>query len=117
MLIELTLFCALLQQPTPAPTITLPLDHRVALVFSPTDIREMRLDEAERRYRALEARKRTATLDNADARLHAALTIALGTLHDERLIVPRHGTRERMDWEVRRGVRRAAQRLDNANIP
>ena len=110
MLIELTLLCTLLQQLAPAPTITLPPDRRVALVFSPTDIRELRLDEAERRYRALEARKRTATLDNANARLHAALTIALGTMHDERLIAATPTTEvERSRHEQLRWQRKALQ--------
>lgn len=106
-LIELTLLLALAQQPRVQPTTTLPSDHQVALVFNDTDTRRMRLDEARRTYRRLSGKK---TLSDEDARLHAALTFALGTLPDaERLSAPELGTKERLDWEIRRGVRRPLQ--------
>lgn len=101
--------------PQPAPP-ALPPSHLIALVFSDTDVRRMRLDDAEKLYAQLELDKfLTIQLDDEDERMFAALTTALGTLPDaRRLSAPLLGTRERLDWEVRRGVRRAAQSPDLA---
>lgn len=111
MLITLILACVFARPPQQLPTPVLPPDHLVALVFSDTDTQRMRLDDAEAAYAALEVQKVTTTLSDGDARLHAALTLALGTLPDvQRLSVPLLVTRERLDWEVRRGVRLPVQR-------
>jgi len=91
---------------TGVPPLPLPLDHLVALVFSDTDIQPVKLAEAERMYVELEAKRIAGLWEDADRRLHAALVIALGTLPDERLVAPGlPGSRERLDWEIRRGVR------------
>ena len=73
----------------------------IALVYSPTDIRPMRHDEAERLWRRLRQR-------HTSPRTFAALTQALGVVTE----VPHvRDVRERLDWEIRRGVRRPLQRL------
>lgn len=99
MLINLVLLYALAQSPQRA-TPALPPSHQLALIFSDTDTRLMRLDEAERAWRKLRRR-------NTDPRLFAALTQALGV----RTEVPHvNDVRARLDWEVRRGVRLPIQR-------
>jgi hypothetical protein len=112
MLIELTLFLALTQQPPPQSAPTLPSGHQVALTLHDGRTRlTMDLDHAERLYALLERQKGRRRLSEEERRFHAALTLALGTLQDaSRLTAPLLGTRERMDWEVRRGVRRPVQR-------
>src|SRR5690349_14112454 len=73
----------------------------IALIYSPTNIRLMRHDEAERLWRRLRQR-------NTSPRTFAALTQALGV----RTEVPHvDDVRARLDWEIRRGVRRPLQRL------
>jgi hypothetical protein len=110
-LIELTLLIALAQSPRQSVNASpLPPSHLVALVFSDTDTQFARLDDSQRLYDAIEAKRLAGTWNDDDRRLYTALTIALGTLPDrERLSVPRLGTRERLDWEVRRGVRLPVQ--------
>ena len=57
----------------------------VALAFGPTDIQFMETAEAEKLYAAIESKPEEKRTDE-DRRLHAALTIALGTLPNERRI-------------------------------
>jgi hypothetical protein len=110
---ELALLVALAQRPQPRP-LTLPSTHLVALVFC--DLCEpvkIGLRQALLLYREARQGSLISALftERQNARLLAALVVALGTLPDaERLTVPGlPGTRERDDWEVRRGVRRAVQ--------
>jgi hypothetical protein len=114
MILGLVLLYVLAQSPPrQATTPRLSPSHLIALVFSDTDVQRMRLSDARKTYARLEAKKATTTLSDEDSRLYAALTIALGTLPDrERLSAPRLGTRERLDWEVRRGVRLPVQRKE-----
>ena len=73
----------------------------IALIYSPADIRLMRHDEAERLWQRLKRR-------NSNPRTFAALTQALGVVTE----VPHvRDVRARLDWEIRRGVRRPLQRL------
>lgn len=132
MLIELTLICALAQPPQRPATPALPPDHQVALVLGEKMTVFIRLDDARRLHRALTTggplpRRlrvriqhgemyangilRNMVRERDDGRVLAALVVALGTLPDrERLSAPRLGTRERLDWEVRRGVHLPTQK-------
>lgn len=74
----------------------------VALVFADRVV-IMRASEAETLYAIM-------PIENEDdLRLHAALTVALGTLPKGEA-APLPNTRERLDWEIRRGVRPPLQK-------
>lgn len=84
----------------------------VALVFGPDPVRIeiMEKSEAEVLYTQLQAKQIRMGLEDQETKTLAALVIALGTVPDhKRLTAPRLNTRERLDWEIRRGVRRPLQ--------
>lgn len=99
-------FCALLvlcllplQEPNKQP-------ETVALVFGPepSRIEIVKTEEAEAEYQVLSTKLKAGTLTEQEAKTFAALTQALGTQ------VPHvNSTRERLDWEIRRGVRKPLQ--------
>lgn len=111
MLIELTLFCALLQQPRQATTITLPPDHRVAVILDNGQTQfTLTLKHARELYDMLE-RKKTRSED--EERWHAALTMALGTLPRMQAVAAPRNSIERSRREQLRWQRRALQRKEN----
>lgn len=83
---ELALVFALAQPPPPTVTLILREGDRVVSVV-----------EAERLLRSL------------DQRLQVAATLALGTRGTIATVPGLPNTRKRLDWEIRRGVRQAAQ--------
>src|SRR5688572_5409849 len=92
MVLTLILSLVLLAQPSEPRT--------VAIITGPEQkITIMEVSEAEALYARL-------LKDESDPAMLAAVTIALGTVQ----VVPGlPNTRERRDWEIRRGVRRALQ--------
>lgn len=83
----------------------------VALVFGPDPVRIeiVKTEDAEAQYDQLKPKHEAGTLTEAEAKRFAALTQALGTLPRVES-VPTLGTRERLDWEIRRGVRPPLQK-------
>lgn len=87
--------------------LTLPLQQNskpetVALVFGPKpeQIQVIKTATAERLYAKLKPKHDAKRLTKAEAKTFAALTQSLG------IQVPHiRDTRERLDWEIRRGVR------------
>lgn len=117
MISELVLLYAVARPPQQAATILQP-DHLVALVMDEgrTELK-IELTHAQVLYEILEQRKSRRPLSDLENRFYAALTIALGTLPDaQRLSVPLLGTRERLDWEVRRGVRLPTQDAEGVTV-
>lgn len=88
MIAELTLLAVLAQQPGPTVTLVLGDEERVVSV-----------EQAER------------LSQSNDQRLQTAATLALGTRSTFNPAPGQPNTRARLDWEIRRGVRRAAQAL------
>jgi hypothetical protein len=84
--LELALILALAQPPQPTVTLILRGEDRTVSVV-----------EAER------------LLQSPDQRLQTAATIALGTYGTSTTVPGLPNTRARLDWEIRRGVRRPAQ--------
>lgn len=105
----LLLFLSPLQQSNSKP-------ETVALVFGPEpeQIQFMQTSEAEKLLDALELKREAGTETEEDKRMHAALTVALGTLPTGEA-APILNTRERLDWEIRRGVRPPLQKPDRGN--
>lgn len=99
------LFLSPLQQSNQKP-------ETVALVFGPEpeQIQFMQTSEAERLYEALELKREAGTETDEDKRVHAALTASLGIIPTTQGTAPILNTRERLDWEIRRGVRPALQK-------
>lgn len=91
-----------------------PKPETVALVFGPDPARIefMQTDQAEKLYSAikLKVEKNTATED--DLRAFAMLTQALG-ISPTQETAPELNTRDRLDWEIRRGVRKPLQKGTN----
>lgn len=83
---ELALMFALTQSPPPTVTLILVEGDRMVSVV-----------EAERLLKSL------------DQRLQVAATLALGTRRTTIAVPGLPNTRARLDWEIRRGVRQAAQ--------
>jgi hypothetical protein len=110
MIIELTLLLTLTQQPRAQPAPALPPDHQVALMFCETcNPVLVRLSEAKRLYRITRRRELVGKVftKEENERLRAALVQALGVQTE----VPHvNQVRERLDWEIRRGVRPPLQR-------
>lgn len=109
----LVLLCLLILPPQQKP-------ETVALVLGndPIRIAFVRTEEAERLYQKIQVRIENKTANEDDLRLHAALTVALGTIADEELTAPSlPNTRERLDWEIRRGVRPPLQNRRGINGP
>ena len=106
----LLLFLSPLQQSNSKP-------ETVALVFGPEpeQIQFMQTSEAEKLFEALELKREAGTETDEDKRMHAALTNALGTIPTTRGSAPTLNTRERLDWEIRRGVRPPLQKPDRGN--
>lgn len=59
--------------------------------------------------RAVSVSEAEALLKSSDPSLQSAATIALGTRSTGNVVPGLPNTRERHDWEIRRGVRRPAQ--------
>lgn len=83
----------------------------VALVFGPEPERVefMATEDAESLYAALEKKRLAGTATEDDKRLHAALTQALGIIAEPATAPHVNQTRDRLDWEIRRGVRKPLQ--------
>lgn len=98
--LALLVLCLLpLQEPNKQP-------ETVALVFGPepSRIEIVKTEEAEDLYAKLKPKHEAQRLTEQEAKTFAALTQALGTQ------VPHvNSTRERLDWEIRRGVRKPLQ--------
>ena len=78
----------------------------VALVLGPEQVEVVAVGDAQAEYARL---LKQVVLTSEEARRRVALECALGS-HSLSLLTPGlPGTRERLDWEVRRGRRRAAQ--------
>jgi hypothetical protein len=87
--------------------------EKVALVFGPEPEQIVLMDryQAEVRFTELQAKQIRLGPDAEEKKVFAALVWALGTLPDrERLTAPPVNTRERLDWEIRRGVRKPLQK-------
>lgn len=97
--LALLCLCLLLSPQTSKP-------ETVALVFGPepSRIEIVKTEEAEDLYAKLKPKHEAQRLTEQEAKTFAALTQALGTQ------VPHvNSTRERLDWEIRRGVRKPLQ--------
>lgn len=88
-------------------TLQLPPDHKVALTFADrTEI--ARLVDAEREFAELD---KLATRTDEQAKRHAALNLALGTLPDDRRIARCKSGHQPL-CDTQRGVRRPVQRSE-----
>lgn len=97
------------QQQTKPETVALILgDDPVRVAFVPTE-------QAEVLYEKIQVRIEKKTANEDDLRLFAALTVALGTLPKSEA-APLPNTRERLDWEIRRGVRSPLQKPEPKEV-
>jgi hypothetical protein len=89
-----------------------PKPETVALVFGPEPerIEIIKTSEAELLFVELQAKEIKFGLNEEEKKTLAAVTYALGIIPDrDRLTVPRLNSRDRLDWEIRRGVRLPTQ--------
>jgi hypothetical protein len=88
--------------------------QKVALVFGPEPerIEFMATPDAERLYSAIDLKMQAGTATDEDRRLHAALTVALGTLRQDVEEVPQSDI-DRSRREQRRWHRQPLQKPDS----
>lgn len=109
--LALLVLCLLpLQEPNKQPEIK--QDRTVALAFEHGEV-FLTVADAENEYKKLKAVKRR-TLDQE--KWFAALTVALGTISERETAPHVNSTRERLDWEIRRGVRPPLQKPDPKEV-
>jgi hypothetical protein len=78
----------------------------VALARSPQSTVVLVLSDGDRTVSVVEAER---LLQSPDQRLQTAATLALGTYGTSTIVPGLPNTRTRLDWEIRRGVRRPVQ--------